>query len=58
MNRKCSPTFGVSLVWGAIILAAAILLKDTPHLNILLPILGGGGWIVITACGRRKDGQT
>lgn len=39
-----------AIVWAAIILACAVILKGTHYLSQLLPILGGGAaWNVIIA---------
>ena len=39
-----------AIVWAAIIMAAAITLKDTPYFGKLLTILGGGAaWFVVIA---------
>ncbi|MFQ5817734.1 MAG: hypothetical protein ACE5H2_07255 [Terriglobia bacterium] len=39
---------GSAMVWAAIILGAASILKGTPYLAQLLPILGGGAvWSVV-----------
>jgi hypothetical protein len=39
-----------AIVWAAIIASVWIILKDSPYLRNILPILGGGAaWFVIIA---------
>ncbi len=37
-----SATLGVAIVWAAVIMACAIVLKDSGYFSQLIPILGGG----------------
>jgi hypothetical protein len=49
---------GSAIVWAAIILGTAVVLKGTPYFTQLLPILGGGAvWSVVigSAALRRKQ---
>lgn len=41
---RCNPavTIGTAIIWAAVILASAMILKDTPQWGQMLPILGGG----------------
>jgi len=38
------------IVWAAIIAGTGVILKDTPYLGSILPVLGGGAaWFVVIA---------
>ena len=45
-----------AIVWAAIIAAAAVVLRGTPYLGKILPILGGGAvwFVIITPAAFRK----
>ena len=40
MSKDGSVTIGVAIFWAAVILASAVVLKETPYAE-LVPILGG-----------------
>ena len=41
MNKLRGSSAAATIVWGVVILATAIVLKDTPYLTQMLLILGG-----------------
>ena len=49
MKRHNWPVMVVAIVWAAVILATAVLLKGTGHWAALLPVLGGsvGGALIL-----------
>ena len=52
MDRNCK-----AIIWAAVIIASAFILKDTVYFAQILPILGGGaaGSIVVLAGGLRRS---
>ncbi len=42
MKSNPAVTIGIAIIWAAVILASATILKGTPHWGQMLPILGGG----------------
>ncbi len=59
MNRSGWSIVAVAIVWAAVILASAVVLKDTPYWTPMLPILGGGAGatIIIMGGARYKGGD-
>ena len=50
-----SVTWGVSIVWAAVIFASALVLQGTPYFGQMLPILAGGaGGTIVLIGGLRK----
>ncbi len=49
MNLK-SYLIGSTIVWAAIIMATAVILKGTPYFAQMLPIVGSGAaWFVVVS---------
>ncbi len=56
MTRAAGVSIGNAVIWAAVILASAMVLRGTDGFAKLLPILGGGagGSIVVVAGGLRR----
>lgn len=54
MKRCDAGIMGVAIIWATVILASAVILKDTQHSSKMLIILGGGaGSSLIVLSGAR-----
>lgn len=42
VRLRRSYVIAAAIVWVAILIAAAVVLRDSPYLGSMLPILGGG----------------
>jgi hypothetical protein len=51
MKEGNAAVFGVAIIWAAVILASAIVLRGTPHGGKVIPILGGGAAATIIVVG-------
>ena len=56
MRGDTGRSIGNAIIWAAVILATAILLKGTPQAGSVIAIIGGGagGSIAIMERGRRR----
>lgn len=55
-----SATLGVAIVWAAVIMGCAVVLKDSGYFSQLIPILGGGAAasiIVVNGGCKGKSGE-
>lgn len=59
MKKIHSASIGNALIWGAVIIAAAVLLRGIEHAGMMIVILGGaaGVSISIVTSALRKEGQ-
>ncbi len=58
MQKFDAGIIGVAIIWAAVLIASAAVLKGTPYFSQMLPILGGGSAssiIVLGASRPRKD---
>ena len=42
MKKSGALIIGNAIIWAAVIMASALVLRDTPHFDRMLLILGGG----------------
>lgn len=58
MDRSHAGVFGLAIIWAAVVIASALVLKDTECFGRMIPILGGGaaGSIVAVGGAARKKG--
>jgi len=56
VNRKGRIIVANAIIWAAVILASALVLKGTDYFGQMLPILSGGagGSIIVLAGGLRR----
>ena len=57
MTKPDATVLGVAIIWAAVILASAMVLRGTPHGGKMIPILGGGAAatiIVVGAAARKR----
>lgn len=55
-----SATLGVAIVWAAVIIACAVVLKGSGYFSQLIPILGGGAAasiIVVSGGCKNRSGE-
>jgi hypothetical protein len=59
MKKIHSVSLGNAVIWGAVILAAAVLLRGTEYAGMMIVILGGaaGASISIVSNALRKNSQ-
>ncbi|MCX7682081.1 MAG: hypothetical protein N2508_08995 [Anaerolineae bacterium] len=59
MDETRWPVTAVTIVWAAVIIATAVVLKGTPYWPQLLPIVGGGAaaTLVLLGAQRRRRGS-
>ena len=59
MKKIHSVSLGNAVIWGAVILAAAVLLRGTEHAGMMIVILGGAAGVSISIVSNalRKDSQ-
>jgi hypothetical protein len=58
MRRSGSGSIGVAMIWAAVLIASAIILKGTEYFSQMLVILAGGAagsLIVLGGSARRKE---
>jgi hypothetical protein len=57
MKRIHPVSIGNALIWAAVIIAVAVILRGTEHAGITVVILGGaaGASIIIVGSGLRRD---
>lgn len=59
MRSSGAVVLGVAIVWAAVVIACALVLKGTECFERILPLLGGGaaGTIVVVGGGTRRKKQ-
>jgi hypothetical protein len=57
MKNMHSASIGNAVIWAAVIIAAAVLLRGTEHAGMMVVILGGAAGVSITIVSNalRKD---